>query len=32
VVEDIVADDDIVRLTHEQYGVVPGFAIPEPDR
>ena len=32
VVEQVVADDDIVRLTHEEYGVVPGFAIPEPDQ
>lgn len=32
VVEEIVADDDIVRLTHEEYGVVPGFAIPEPEQ
>ncbi len=32
VVEEVVADDDIVRLTHEEYGVVPGFAIPEPGK
>jgi hypothetical protein len=30
VVEKVVADDDIVRLTHEEYGPVPDFAIPEP--
>lgn len=30
VVEDVVANDGITNLTHEEYGVVPGFAIPEP--
>ncbi|MSU91052.1 hypothetical protein GE300_15795 [Rhodobacteraceae bacterium 2CG4] len=30
VVEQVVADADIVRLTHEDFGVVPGFAIPDP--
>ena len=31
VVEEIVADDDIVRMTHADWGVVPGFAIPDPE-
>lgn len=30
VVEEVVADEDIVNLTHDDYGVVPPFAIPEP--
>ena len=30
VVEDIVEDLGIVNLTHEDYDVVPPFAIPEP--
>ncbi len=30
VVAEVVADDDIVRMTHEDFGTVPGFAIPEP--
>jgi hypothetical protein len=29
-VADVVADEGIVNLTHEDYGVVPHFAIPEP--
>ena len=29
VVEEVVADEDIVNATHQDYGVVPGFAIPE---
>ncbi|MEM7614527.1 MAG: hypothetical protein AAF813_12145 [Pseudomonadota bacterium] len=31
VVSEVVADDDIVRLTHDDFGVVPGFAIPDPE-
>ncbi len=31
VVEEVVADDDIVRMTHADWGVVPGFAIPDPE-
>jgi hypothetical protein len=30
VVEKVVADEGIVNLTHETFGPVPGFAIPEP--
>lgn len=30
VVEKVVANDGITRLNHEDYGVVPSFAIPEP--
>lgn len=30
VVEQVVANEGITNLTHEDYGVVPGFAIPEP--
>jgi hypothetical protein len=29
-VERILADEGITRLTHEEYGVVPDFAIPAP--
>ena len=29
VVETVTADDDIVNRTHEDFGVIPGFAIPE---
>ncbi|WGH77737.1 hypothetical protein [Jannaschia ovalis] len=29
VVETITADRDIVNATHEDFGVIPGFAIPE---
>jgi len=29
-VADVVADDGIVNRNHEDFGVVPGFAIPEP--
>lgn len=29
VVAEVVADDDIINQTHEDYGVVPGFAIPK---
>ena len=32
VVEEVVADEDIVAMTHEDYGVVPPFAIPEEAR
>ena len=32
VVSDVVADEGITRMTHEDYGVVPGFAIPEPKK
>ncbi len=28
-VEDVLEDQGIVNLTHEDYGVIPGFAIPE---
>jgi len=31
VVSEVVADEDIVNLSHEDFGVVPGFAIPNPD-
>ncbi|WP_198671071.1 hypothetical protein [Oceanibium sediminis] len=30
VVAEVVADQDIINRTHEDFGVVPGFAIPEP--
>ncbi|WP_299024776.1 hypothetical protein [uncultured Sulfitobacter sp.] len=30
VVADVIAEDTISNLTHEDYGPVPGFAIPEP--
>lgn len=30
VVSEVVADDGITNLTHEDYGPVPPFAIPEP--
>ena len=30
VVEEVVADEGIVNLTHDDFGPVPGFAIPEP--
>ena len=29
VVEDVAADEGIVNLTHEIYGTIPGFVIPE---
>ena len=29
VVEEITADNDIVNATHEDFGVIPGFAIPD---
>ena len=29
VVEEVTADRDIVNATHEDFGVIPGFAIPE---
>lgn len=31
VVEEVVSDQDIQTLNHDFYGVVPGFAIPEPE-
>lgn len=31
VVSKVVSDLDIVNLTHDDYGPVPGFAIPEPN-
>lgn len=30
VVSEVVADDGIVNLSHDDFGVIPGFAIPEP--
>ncbi|MEM8788204.1 MAG: hypothetical protein AAGE76_08070 [Pseudomonadota bacterium] len=30
VVEEVVADQDIINQTHEEWGVIPQFAIPEP--
>ncbi|SDW96969.1 hypothetical protein [Litoreibacter albidus] len=30
VVEEVITDHGITNLNHEDYGVVPGFAIPEP--
>jgi len=30
VVENVVANEGITNLNHEDFGVVPGFAIPEP--
>ena len=30
VVAEVTADQDIINQTHEDFGVVPGFAIPEP--
>jgi len=32
VVENVVADNGIVNLSHEDYDIVPGFAIPEPKK
>ncbi len=32
VVKDVVANEGIVNLNHEDYGVVPPFAIPEPKK
>jgi len=32
VVDDVVADEGIVNETHEDYGVVPDFAFPEPKK
>ncbi|WP_308915384.1 hypothetical protein [Jannaschia sp. LMIT008] len=29
VVEEVLADQDIVNATHDDFGVIPGFAIPE---
>jgi len=29
IVEDVVADDGVTNRNHEDYGVTPGFAIPE---
>ncbi|MEM7644757.1 MAG: hypothetical protein AAF366_19880 [Pseudomonadota bacterium] len=29
IVEEILADQDIINATHEDFGVTPGFAIPE---
>ncbi|MBM2577329.1 hypothetical protein JQC91_13550 [Jannaschia sp. Os4] len=31
VVEEVTADMDIVNATHEDFGVIPGFAIPDPE-
>ncbi len=31
-VEEVVADDGIVNETHDDYGVVPPFAFPEPEK
>lgn len=30
IVDKITVDEGVVNMTHEDYGVVPGFAIPEP--
>ena len=30
IVSEVVADDDITTLNHEDFGPIPGFAIPEP--
>ncbi|RMF39782.1 MAG: hypothetical protein D6754_04700 [Alphaproteobacteria bacterium] len=32
IVEKVIADDGITNHNHEDYGVVPGFAIPEPKK
>ncbi len=32
VVEEVVANEGIVALTHETFGPIPGFAIPEPQQ
>ncbi len=32
VVAEVTADEDIVNLTHEDFGVIPGFAIPDDAR
>lgn len=32
VVNDVVADAGIINLSHEDYDVVPGFAIPDPNK
>ncbi|WP_179378540.1 hypothetical protein [Jannaschia marina] len=29
IVEEVIADQDIVNATHEDFGVIPGFAIPD---
>lgn len=31
VVEEVVADNDITNLNHDDWGVTPGFAIPDPE-
>lgn len=32
VVENVVADNDITYRNHEDYGAVPGFAVPDPNK
>ena len=32
IVENVVADEGIVNLNHEDYGVVPEFAFPDPTK
>lgn len=32
VVEEITADQDIINQTHNDYGFIPGFAVPQGDR
>lgn len=32
VVNEIVSDEGIVNMTHEDYDIVPGFAFPEPSK
>jgi hypothetical protein len=32
VVEEVIADHGITNLNHEDYGVVPGFAVPKPKK
>lgn len=32
VVSDVIADSDIVNLTHEDYGTIPAFAFPDPNK
>ena len=29
-IDNIVEDEGVINMTHEDYGVVPGFAIPDP--
>lgn len=32
VVSEVIADSDIVNLTHEDYGTIPAFSFPDPNK